>query len=162
MHVTHQGQGHQARDDCASLPACPRLPLQGQHAPATWHTRHCPAQIQDRHIYKRLLLARPRRMPVLRTAQEQYSILAREDREKQGTRHRETHPAPSPRLAHNCHLGMTPLSVSFFAIVTRSGGKSATVWDAKKNEPMRTPTQEPRHYPTGIGTDVEQDFSTQQ
>ena len=27
---------------------------------------------------------------------------------------------------------MTPLSVSFLAIVTRSGGKSATVWDAIK------------------------------
>ncbi len=27
---------------------------------------------------------------------------------------------------------MTPLSVSFLAIVTRSGGKSATVWDAVK------------------------------
>ena len=27
---------------------------------------------------------------------------------------------------------MTPLSASFLAIVTRSGGKSATVWDAIK------------------------------
>ncbi len=27
---------------------------------------------------------------------------------------------------------MTPLSVSFLAILTRSGGKSATVWDAIK------------------------------
>ena len=106
MHVTHQGLGHQARDARASLPALARLPLQGQHAPATRHTRHCPAQIQDRHIYKRLLLARPRRMPVLRAAQEQYSILAREDREKQGTRHRETHPAPSPWLAHHNSMGV--------------------------------------------------------
>ena len=110
MHVTHQGQRHQARDARAPLPALARLPLQSQRAQAPRHTRHCPAQIQDRHIYKRLLLARPRRMPVLRTAQEQYSILAREDREKQGTRHRETHPAPPPRLTYNNHLGMRALT----------------------------------------------------
>ena len=57
---------------------------------------------------------------------------------------------------------MTPLSVSFLAIVTRSGGKSATVWDAIKNEPMRTLTKEPPHRPTGFGADLEQDIPTQQ
>ena len=46
-------------------------------------------------------------------------------------------------MARNYNWGITPLSASFLAIVTRSGGKSATVWDAIKNEPMRTPTQEP-------------------
>ena len=119
MHVTYQGQRHQARDARAPLPALARLPLQSQRAQAPRHTRHCPAQIQDRHIYKRLLLARPRRMPVLRTAQEQYSIQAREDREKQGTRHRETHQVANARMAHNNNMG------------------------------VRTDAQEPPHHPTG-------------
>ena len=85
MHVTYQGQRHQARDARAPLPALARLPLQDQRAQAPRHTRHCPAQIQDRHIYQRLFLARPRRLQIFRTAQEQYPILATEDREKQGT-----------------------------------------------------------------------------
>ena len=54
MHVTHQGQGHQARDARATLPALARLPLQGQRAQAPRHTRHCPAQVQNRNIYQRL------------------------------------------------------------------------------------------------------------
>ena len=59
-------------------------------------------------------------------------------------------------MARNYNWGMTPLSASFLAIVTRSGGKSATVWDAiKKNEPMRAPTKEPTHHPAGFGTDTE-------
>ena len=50
MHVTHQGQRHQARDARAPLPALAWLPLQGQRAPAPRHTRHSPAQIQDRNL----------------------------------------------------------------------------------------------------------------
>ena len=71
MHVTHQGQGHQARDARAPLPALTRLPLQGKREQAPRHTRHSPAQIQDRNIYQRLFLARPRRLQTLRIAQEQ-------------------------------------------------------------------------------------------
>ena len=58
-------------------------------------------------------------------------------------------------MARNYNLGITSLSVSFLAIVTRSDGKSATMWDAIKNEPMRTLTKEPTHHPAGIGTDTE-------
>lgn len=85
MYGKHQGQGHQARDARASLPALTRLPLQSQRTPAPRYPRHRPAQIQNRHLYKRLFLARPRRLQIFRTAQEQYPILAAEDREKQGT-----------------------------------------------------------------------------
>lgn len=164
MHVTHQGQGHQARDACAPLPTLTRLPLQSKCAPAPRHPRHRPAQIQDSNFdnvhliathavwpfhttrdhlpctlskpqsgfYQRLLLARSRRLPVLRTAKEQQPILATEDRTQQTARHRETHPAPPPRLAHHNNMGMTPLSVSFLAKVTRSGDENATAWDAVK------------------------------
>ena len=130
MHVAHQGQGHKTRTDCATSPARPWLPHKRQ-APARY-PRHCTAQIQDRHIYQRLFLARPRRMQVLRVAKEQHRVLGKENRTQQTTRHLKTHPTAPLRLAHNYHLGMTPLSVSFLAIVTRSGGKSATVWDAIK------------------------------
>ena len=106
MHVTYQGQRHQARNARAPLPALAWLPLQGQRAPAPRHPRHCPAQVQDRHLYKRLLLARPRRLQIFCIAQEQYPILAAEDRTQQTARRRETHPAPPPRLAHNHHLGV--------------------------------------------------------
>ena len=71
MYVTHQGQGHQARDARAPLPALARLPLQSQRAPPPRHPRHCPAQVQDRNIYQRLFLARPRRLQTLRIAKEQ-------------------------------------------------------------------------------------------
>ena len=50
MHVTHQGQGYQARDARAPLSALARLPLQSQRTPAPRHTRHCPAQVQDRNL----------------------------------------------------------------------------------------------------------------
>ena len=123
MHVTYQGQRHQARDARASLPALARLPLQGQHAPATRHTRHCPAQIQDSHLHQRLLLARSRRLQILCNAQEQHPILGEENRTQQTARHRKTHPTAPPRLAHNHHLG------------------------------VRTKAKEQTHYPAGFGTD---------
>ena len=119
MYGKHQGQRHQARDARAPLPALTGLPLQGKRAQAPRHTRHCPAQIQNRHLYKRLFLARPRRLQIFCIAQEQYPVLATEDRTQQTARHRETHPAPPPRLAHNHHLG------------------------------VRTDAQEPPHNPTG-------------
>ena len=125
MHVTYQGQRHQARDARAPLPALARLPLQSQRAQAPRHTRHCPAQIQNSHLYQRMLLARSRRMQVLRVAKEQHRVLGKENRTQQTTRCRETHPAAPPRLAHNCHLG------------------------------MRTPNQEPPRHPAGFGTDPE-------
>ena len=43
---------------------------------------------------------------------------------------------------------MTPLSVSFLAIVTRSGGKSATVWDAIKKRANANSYQTTPHHPT--------------
>ena len=128
VHGKHQGQGHQARDDCAPLPACPRLPLPHKCQAPARHPRHSAAQVPHRHIHQRLLLARARRLPLLCNAQEQHPILGKENRTQQTARHRKTHPTAPPRLAHNCHLG------------------------------MRTPTKEQRHYPTGIGTDFEQDI----
>ena len=125
MHVTHQGQGHQARDARAPLPALARLPLQSQRAQAPRHTRHCPAQVQDRNIYQRLFLARARRLQILRVAQEQHPILGKENRTQQTARHRKTHPTAPPRLAYNHHLG------------------------------VRTKTKEPTHHPAGSGTDPE-------
>lgn len=132
VHVVHQGQGHQARDDCAPLSAHPRLPLQDKRQTPARHPRYCIAQIPHRHLYQRLLLARPRRMQVLCNAQDKHRILAEEDRPQPPTRHRKTHPTAPPRLAHNHHLG------------------------------VRTDAQEPPHHPTGFGTDPEQDISTQQ
>ena len=131
MHVTYQGQRHQARDARAPLPALARLPLQSQRAQAPRHTRHCPAQIQDRHIYQRLFLARPRRLQILCNAQEQHPILGEENRTQQTARHRKTHPTAPPRLAHNHHLG------------------------------VRTLTKESPHHPTGSGTDPEQNLPTE-
>ena len=52
-------------------------------------------------------------------------------------------------MARNYNLGITSLSVSFLAIVTCSDGKSATMWDAIKKEPMPIKMQEPPHTPTG-------------
>ena len=132
MHGAHQGQGHQARDDCAALPACPRLPLPHKRQAPARHTRYCTAQIPHRHIYQRMLLARPRRLPLLCNAQEQHPILGKENRTQQTARHRKTHPTAPPRLAHNYNLG------------------------------VRIKAQEPRHHPAGFGTDVEQDIPPQQ
>ena len=132
MHGAHQGQGHQARADCAPLPACPWLPLPHKCKAPARHPRHSAAQVPHRHIHQRLFLARARRLPLLCNTQEQHPILGKENRTQQTTRCRKTHPTASPRLAYNCHLG------------------------------MRTPTQEPPHYPTGIGTNLEQDIPTQQ
>ena len=122
MHVAHQEQGHKARADRATLSARPRLPLQDKCQTPARHTRYCTAQIQDRHIYQRMLLARPRGLQILCNAQEQYPILEKEDRTQQAARHRKTHPTAPPRLAHNHHLG------------------------------VRTDAQEPPHHPTGFGT----------
>ena len=124
VHGAHQGQGHQARADCAPLPACPRLPLPHKRQAPARYPRHSTAQIQDSHLHQRLLLARTRRLPLLCHPQEQHPILGKEDRTQQTARRRKTHPTAPPRLAYNHNLG------------------------------MRAPTQEPPHHPAGSGTDT--------
>lgn len=52
-----QGEGYQARDDCAevSFLSWAAFPCSGQKA--TGHTGYCSAEIQDRHFCQRMLLA---------------------------------------------------------------------------------------------------------
>ena len=106
MHGAHQGQGHQARDDRAPLPARPRLPLPHKCQTPARHPRHSTAQVQDSHLHQRLLLARARRLPLLCNAQEQHPILGKENRTQQTARHRKTHPTAPPRLAYHNNLGV--------------------------------------------------------
>ena len=44
VHGAHQGQGHQARDAGAPLPACPWLPLPHKCQAPTRHPRHSTTQ----------------------------------------------------------------------------------------------------------------------
>ena len=128
VHGAHQGQEHQARADCAPLPACPRLPLPHKCQAPARHPRHSAAQVPHRHLHQRMLLARTQRMQVFCNTQEQHRVLEKEDRAQQTARCRKTHPTAPPRLAYNHHLG------------------------------VRTPTKEPTHHPAGSGTDFEQDI----
>ena len=131
VHGAHQGQGHQARDAGAPLPARPWLPLPHKCQAPARHPRHSAAQVPHRHLHQRLLLARARRLPLLCNAQEQHHVLGKENRTQQTARCRKTHPTAPPRLAHNHNLG------------------------------VRIKTQEPPHHPAGSGTDTEQNLPTE-
>ena len=44
-----------------------------------WQAGHCDAQVQNGDIRQRLFLARARGLPAVRTAENQYDVLADED-----------------------------------------------------------------------------------
>ena len=85
MHVEDQGTGYQAGTSGPGVYLQPRLQVPAQQPSPTREAGHRPAEIQDRHLRQRLLLARTRGLQVFCPAQEQCGVLARKDRKEPGT-----------------------------------------------------------------------------
>ena len=106
VHVQHPQPQHQARGIGAQIPVCTRVPFPHQRPPPARHARHRAAQVPHGHLRQRLLLARPRRLPLLRPAQNQHRLLASQNRAQPRARPLRTPPAPPHGLARHPGMGV--------------------------------------------------------
>lgn len=84
LHVGNKEQEHQTRVAGQKVPVQPWLSLQAQSSSSARASRPRPPQVQDRHLRKRMLLARPWRLQILRPPQKQRELLASKSRAQQG------------------------------------------------------------------------------